>query len=186
MVVAKKQVVRIDAGWPSEETCLEDVLRDNLDGLYRFALRLTRDASEAQDLTQEAAARAWERQNRGVQNWRPWLFQTLYHVFINSHRHRKRWADADIDLEEEEAGTQRLADLLSAVITTEDVRRAIEALPEELRAVVWLSDAEELHLREIAQILEWPIGTVASRLWRARLELRKSLSAYGPPREKQP
>ncbi len=185
MVVSKKQVVRIDAGWPSQDACLEDVLRDNLDRLYRFALRLTRNAAEAQDLTQEAAARAWER-NRDVQNWRAWLFQTLYHAFISSHRHRKRWGDAEIDLEEEKAGTQRLADLLPAVITTEDVRNAIEALPEELRTVVWLSDAEELRLREIAQILEWPIGTVASRLWRARLELRKSLSAYGPPREKQP
>ncbi len=160
MVVSKKQIVRIDAGWPSREACLEDVLRDNLDSLYRFALRLTRNAAEAEDLTQEAAARAWERQNGGVQNWRAWLFQTLY--------------------------PQQLADLLPAVITTEDVRRAIEALPKELRAVVWLSDAEGLLLREIAEILECPIGTVASRLWRARLELRRSLSAYGPPREKQP
>jgi RNA polymerase sigma-70 factor, ECF subfamily len=186
MVVSKKQVVRIDAGWPSQEACLEDVLRDNLDSLYRFALRLTRNAAEAQDLAQEAAARAWERQNSGVQNWRAWLFQTLYHAFISSHRHRKRWGEAEIDLEEEKAGTQWLADLMPPVIRTEDVRRAIEALPEELRAVVWLSDAEELRLREIAEILEWPIGTVASRLWRARLELRKSLSVYGPPREKLP
>ncbi len=185
-MVPKKQVVRIDAGWPSQEACLEDVLRDNLDRLYRFAIRLTRNAAEAQDLTQEAAARAWERQNSGVQNWRAWLFQTLYHAFISSHRHRKRWGETGIDLEEEKAGTQWLADLLPAVITAGDVRRAIEALPEELRAVVWLSDAEELRLREIAQILEWPIGTVASRLWRARVELRKSLSAYGPPREKLP
>jgi RNA polymerase sigma-70 factor, ECF subfamily len=184
MVVSKKQVVRIDAGWPSQEACLEDVLRDNLDSLYRFALRLTRNAAEAQDLTQEAAARAWQRQNRGVKNWRAWLFQTLYHAFISSHRHRNRWGETEIDLEKEEASAQRLGDLLPAVITTEDVHRAIEALPEELRAVVWLSDAEEFRLREIAQILERPIGTVASRLWRARLQLRKSLSAYGPPREK--
>jgi RNA polymerase sigma-70 factor, ECF subfamily len=183
-VVSKKQVVRIDAGWPSQEACLEDVLRNNLDSLYRFALRLTRNAAEAQDLTQEAAARAWQQQNSGVQNWRAWLFQTLYHGFISSHRHRKRWRETEIDGEKEEASTQRLDDLLPAIITTEDVRRAIEALPEELRAVVWLSDAEEFRLREIAQILERPIGTVASRLWRARLELRKSLSAYGPPREK--
>lgn len=184
-MVSKKQVVRIDAGWPSQEARLEDVFRDNLDSLYRFALRLTRNAAEAQDLTQEAAARAWERQNLGVKNWRAWLLQTLYHAFISNQRHRKRWGETGIDLEEEPS-TERLADLLPTVIATEDVRTAIEALPEELRAVVWLSDAEELRLREIAQILDWPMGTVASRLWRARLELRKSLSAYGPPREKQP
>jgi RNA polymerase sigma-70 factor, ECF subfamily len=186
MVVSKKQVVRIDAGWPAQEVCLEDVLRDSLDSLYRFALRLTRNAAEAQDLTQEAATRAWEWRNRGVQNWRAWLFQTLYYAFISSHRHRKRWGNAEIDLEGEEVGSQQFADLLPAVITTEDVRRAIEGLPEELRAVVWLSDAEEFRLREIAQVLEWPIGTVASRLWRARLELRKSLSVYRPRREKLP
>jgi RNA polymerase sigma-70 factor, ECF subfamily len=183
MVVSKKQVVRIDAGWPSQEVCLEDVLRDNLDGLYRFALRLTRNAAEAQDLVQETAARAWERQNTGVQHWRAWLFQTLYHAFISSRRHSQRWKEAAEGTwdEELEAG-----DPLPTVIATEDVRRAIEALPEELRAVVWLSDAEELHLREIAQILGWPIGTVASRLWRARSGLRKVLSAYGSPGEKRP
>jgi RNA polymerase sigma-70 factor, ECF subfamily len=158
---------------------------EHLDALYRFGLRLTRNPHDAQELAQETALRAWEHRRMISVNPRAWLFQTLYHTFINSHRHRKRWSDAEIDLEEE-ASTQRLVDLLPAIITTEDVRRAIEALPEVLRAVVWLSDAEELRLREIAQILEWPIGTVASRLWRARLELRKSLSAYGVSRVKQP
>src|SRR5436309_1990562 len=129
MVVSKKQVVRIDAGWPSRETCLEDVLRDNLDNLYRFALRLTRNPAEAQDLTQEAAARAWERQNTAVQQWRAWLFRTLYHAFVSSRRHQLRWKEAEEGAwdEEGEAG-----DPLPAVIATEDVRRAIEVLPEEL------------------------------------------------------
>jgi RNA polymerase sigma-70 factor (ECF subfamily) len=182
MVVSKKQVVRIDAGRPSEAACLEDVLRDNLDGLYRFALRLSRNAAEAQDLVQETATRALERQNTVVQNWRAWLFQTLYHAFISSRRHGQRWKEAEEGAWDEELEAR---DPLPTVIASEDVRRAIEALPEELRAVVWLSDAEELHLREIAQILGWPIGTVASRLWRARSELRKLLSAYGSPTEKR-
>jgi len=157
-------------------------LQDNLDGLYRFALRLSRNTADAQDLLQETAARAWERRNTDVQNWRAWLFQTLYHAFISSRRHRQRWREAEVDAWDHEVDAD---DPLPAAIATEDVRRAIEALPTELGAVVWLSDAEELHLREIAQILGWPIGTVASRLWRARAELRKLLSAYGSPGEKR-
>ncbi|MGH7839748.1 MAG: sigma factor-like helix-turn-helix DNA-binding protein, partial [Candidatus Binataceae bacterium] len=120
-----------------------------------------------------------------VQNWRAWLFQTLYHLFISSRRHRRRWnisGDGNSETEIlEESGLR-----FPTVIATEDVRRAIEALPQELRTVVWLSDAEEFRLREISQILDCPIGTVASRLWRARQELRKFLSAYGPLGEKQP
>ncbi len=183
MVVSRKQVVRIDAARPPGAARLEDVLRDTLDSLYRFALRLSQNTAEAQDLVQETAARAWERQNTDVQHWRAWLFQTLYHAFISSRRRRHRWKESEEGAwdEELEAG-----DPLPAVIATEDVRRAIEALPEELRAVVWLSDAEELHLREIAQILGWPIGTVASRLWRARSGLRKLLSAYRLPEVKRP
>ena len=123
-------------------------------------------------MAQETAVRAWKQQN-AVQSWRAWLFQTLYHVFISSRRHRHRWKEAEEGAWDEELAS---SDPLPAVIATEDVRRAIEALPEELRAVVWLSDAEELRLREIAQILGWPIGTVASRLWRARSELRKPLA----------
>ena len=184
MVVPKKQVVRIDAGWSSEAACVEDVLRDDLDSLYRFALRLTRNAAEAQDLTQEAAARAWERKQTIVVNPRAWVFQTLYHAFISRHRHRKRWGETEINSEEGGPPAQQVIDPLPAFITKEDIRRAIESLPEELRTVVWLSDAEELRLREIAEILEWPIGTVASRLWRARSELRRLLSGYGPVRER--
>lgn len=182
MMVARKQVLRIDAARPVQTTSLEDALQNNLNGLYRFALRLTENTAEAQDLVQETAARAWERQNTDVQNWRAWLFQTVYHEFISRRRLRQRWTEVGEDSwdEELEAG-----DPLAAVIATEDVRRAIKFLPDELRTVVWLSDAEQLRLREIAHVLGCPIGTVASRLWRARAELRKSLSAYGSPGEKQ-
>ncbi len=182
MVVSKKQVVRIDAGQPAQATCLEDVLQDNLNSLYRFALRLSQNTAEAQDLVQETATRAWERQATDVQNWRAWLFQTLYHAFISSRRHRNRWREAGEGAWDEEL---EACNPLPVMIAIEDVRRAIEALAEELRAVVWLSDAEELPLRDIAQILGWPIGTVASRLWRARSGLRKLLSAYESPGEKQ-
>jgi RNA polymerase sigma-70 factor (ECF subfamily) len=140
---------------------------------------------EAQELTQETAARAWERRNTISHNVRAWLFQTLYHTFISSRRRQGRWRESSVEFEEEGAKSEGPPDQLPAIIVNEDVRRAIETLPDDLRAVVWLSDAEELPLREIAHVLDCPLGTVASRLWRARRELRKLLSAYGPREEKQ-
>ncbi len=184
MLRPKKQVVPIDTGRTTETAFLEDPLRDDLDGLYRFALRLTRNTDEAQELTQEAAMRALQRQENSVRNWRAWLFQTVYHVFISSRRRRSRWKEAaEVDCDKAQLAGSGAP--LPTVVVTEDVRRAMEALPEELRAVVWLSDAEDFRLREIAEILDWPVGTVASRLSRSRLELRMILSSYGPRGEKQ-
>jgi RNA polymerase sigma-70 factor (ECF subfamily) len=180
-----RPVVSIEEAWSGATAQAGDAILEHLDGLYRFALRLTRNADDAQELAQETVLRAWERKQTITLNIRAWLFQTLYHAFISSRRHRSRWdefGDRHSDEKESEDSVHRLP----TVIAAEDVRRAIEGLPEELRAVVWLSDAEEFRLREIAQVLDCPIGTVASRLWRARMELRKFLSAYGPPREKQP
>lgn len=180
-----RPVVSIEEAWSSSTGHAAGAILEHLDGLYRFALRLTRNADEAQELAQETVLRAWERKQTITLNVRAWLFQTLYHAFISSRRHLGRWKrSGNEDCDQEQLGSG--GDPLRTVIATEDVRRAIAALPKELRAVVWLSDAEELHLREIAEILEWPIGTVASRLWRARQQLRSFLSAYGAPEDKQP
>src|SRR5260370_14942793 len=83
MLMPRKQVVPIDTGGTTETACLEDVLQDDLDGLYRFALRLTRNADEAQELTQEAAVRALQRKGEIVRNWRVWVVQTGYPLFIS-------------------------------------------------------------------------------------------------------
>ncbi len=173
----KNEVIPINIDCSSEGTSLADALQDNLNGLYRFALRLSRNADEAQELTQETAARAWERRDTIVRNWRAWLFQTLYHTFISGKRRSKRWREEEAgDPEMEESGSG--ADPLPALVAAEDVHRALESLPGHLRIVVWLSDAEDFRLREIATILDCPIGTVASRLARARSALRQMLSVY--------
>jgi RNA polymerase sigma-70 factor (ECF subfamily) len=176
--MVKSEVIPIDKNYPSEETSLDDALEANLNGLYRFALRLSGSVDQAQDLTQEAAVRAWERRDTTVQNWRAWLFQTLYHAFISNQRRSKRWREEEAgDPEMTESGS--CADPLPALVAEVDVRRALESLPEHLRIVVWLSDGEDFRLREIATILDCPIGTVASRLARARGALRQMLSVYG-------
>jgi RNA polymerase sigma-70 factor (ECF subfamily) len=157
-----------------------DEILSHLDGLYRFAHRLTRNVDDAQELTQETALRAWQQRQTITRNLRAWLFQTLYHAFVSSRRRTGRATE----LREEDVDALQVLSPIAATTGTLDVRRALEALPENLRVVAWLSDGEQLPLREVAQILDRPLGTVASRLWRARQELRIALSAYGPPKEK--
>src|SRR6266851_4338508 len=177
-------IIRIAMVWPRHPASVPEVILTNLDGLYRFACRLTKDADRAQDLVQETALRALQRERTIVRDPRAWLFQTLYHTFISDYRRLSREAIND-RFSEEELDLQNLCGPLSDAVAMEDVRKAVEALPDELRSVVWLSDAEGFRVREIAEILGWPIGTVGSRLWRARQELRVLLSVYRPPEEQE-
>ena len=174
-------VVSIDKAQRGRAASVRDGILEYLDELYRFALRMTRDSEQARDLIQESVLRALERQNTAVHDPRAWLFQVVYHTFVSRYRHSLLEGVPQANRLDDETGS---LNPLGGAITIGDVRSAIEDLPEELRAVVWLSDAEEFRLREIAKILGWPLGTVASRLARARQELRRSLSAYGPPGEK--
>lgn len=165
---------------------IREMILTHLDGLYRFALRLAVDPQLAQELTQESALRALQHEATIVSNLRAWLFQTLYHAYISHYRqglsHREQSGE---DFTGTESDLRNIAGTLSDRIAVEDVRAALETLPEDLRTVVWLSDAEDFRLREIAEILEWPMGTVASRIARARKELRRLLSVYSPSRERQ-
>jgi RNA polymerase sigma-70 factor (ECF subfamily) len=178
-------VVPIDKARAASSPTFGEAVLEHLDGLYRFALRLTRDGHLSQELTQECALRALERQKTISSDLRAWLFQTLYHTFVSHYRRGLRQETSGEDCSGIEPSQGSASNPLPNLIAVEDVRSAIEALPEELRTVVWLSDAEEFRLREIAEILGWPLGTVASRLWRARQELRRLLSDYSPPGEKQ-
>lgn len=177
-----RSVVSIQKASSTPVTDAGGAILDHLDGLYRFALRLTRNVDDAQELAQETVLHAWQQRQTITRNVRAWLFQTLYHAFVSRHRRRGRLAAIWLD---EDANLFSPLNSIPAVIDIHDVRTAIEGLPVDLRIVVWLSDAEGMPLREIAQTLDWPLGTVASRLWRARQKLRIALSAYGPSEEKQ-
>jgi len=172
----------IEKGRAAPAFSVGEAVLAHLDALYRFALRLTRNKQLAEELVQESVVRALEQNGSRVGNLRAWLFQTLYHRFIDSYRRVIRLAAKG-----EDAGADftNLAQRAPDRGIMEDVRRSLEALPEELRVVVWLSDGEDFRLREIAEMLGWPLGTVASRLARGREELRRLLSAYGPSREKE-
>jgi RNA polymerase sigma-70 factor (ECF subfamily) len=155
------------------------ILPAHLDQLYRFALHLTGNPDRARDIVHESVLRALKHESV-VRDPQAWLFQIVYRTFINHCRKDERRAASDEDSRCDEAEPESLVDPLPALIAAEDVRKAVDNLPEAFRAVVWLSDAERVRLREIAEILECPLGTVASRLARGRQELRRLLSAYGP------
>jgi RNA polymerase sigma-70 factor, ECF subfamily len=156
-----------------------------LDGLYSYALVLSRNRTEAEDLVQETclrALRAMERL-RPDSNAKSWLFTILRNIWLN---HLRRWRTAPeiVALDLDGDGQNKAADTAKdphatyvSNIEQERVRAAIQHLSHEFREVIVLREYEELSYQEIATVLECPVGTVMSRLARARSKLRDLLSA---------
>ena len=168
-----------------------------MDQLYGAARRMTRNDAAAEDLVQETYLRAYKGFHRFAEgtNLRAWLFRILTNLFINEYRRRKRRPE-EVDLGDTDtlylyrglggADSARLArsaeDELLDGLTSGEVRDAIEALPESYRVAVLLADVEGFAYKEIAEILDIPIGTVMSRLHRGRKRLRQTLQEYGEAR----
>jgi RNA polymerase sigma-70 factor (ECF subfamily) len=153
----------------------------HLDAAYGFARFLARDATLAEDLVQEAFLKAY----RGFPGFRggdprAWLFAIVRSVFLTHVRRPQPWAEPD-DVEEvpSEADTPEAAVLRQGEVET--VRSAIEALPEPFREALVLRELEELSYRQIAEVTQAPIGTVMSRLARARQMLLTALREGGLP-----
>jgi RNA polymerase sigma-70 factor, ECF subfamily len=154
----------------------------HLDALYSFALKLTRTPDEADDLVSETILRAfdrWEQYQLGT-NARAWLFTILHHAFVSRIRH----VDArEVQLPEDEEGWSAFDAVGDAdpegrffdSLVDEEITRAIDAMPEDYRTAVVLSDVHGLRYAEIAEILGIPEGTVKSRLFRGRRLLQKKL-----------
>jgi RNA polymerase sigma-70 factor (ECF subfamily) len=158
----------------------------HLDALYRVALRLSGNPADADDLVQETvlkAYRAWDQYERGT-NAKGWLLTILRNSFINEYRRRTRHPETvDLDTIEPFAvfGDIQEEDPQGAFfdkIVDDEVLRAIDALPEVFRETVVLSDVEGMSYQEIARILDVPVGTVKSRLFRARQMLQGKLYDY--------
>ena len=145
-----------------------------LNELYRTAFRLTASAAEAQDIVQNVYLQAWRSFHRfqlGT-NCRAWLFKIL----LNEVRHHRRRQSNSKVLDDSHAFDEPISmDPIPETLTDEGVLAALDALPVEYREVVLLADVEEFAYREIAEILKVPVGTVMSRLSRARKQLRISL-----------
>lgn len=172
-----------DGGQVSE---FEGVALVHLDLLYRAALRLTHNRAEAEDLVQETWLRAIRHfdQFDPDSNCRAWLLTILRNAFLNRLRREGREI-LESDVAADGSGATRLEEASVAHSSPEenflqtvlhgDVDRALKTLPLPFRLVVTLADLEGLTYKEIAQVLDCPIGTVMSRLSRARQLMRKEL-----------
>jgi RNA polymerase sigma-70 factor (ECF subfamily) len=153
--------------------------------LYNTALRYARNEKDAEDLVQETWLRAftaWEQFQQGT-NCRAWLFRILTNNFINEYRRvnkERRWIirnDPLVSPARRRAALDPEGALLETLLGDEVVA-ALRDLPEDFRRVVMLADLQGLSYREIAEKLDCPLGTVMSRLYRARRQLEASLVDY--------
>ena len=168
-----------------------------MDALYSGALRMTRNPSDAEDLVQETYLRAY-RGFGGFQegtNVRAWLYKILTNTYINMYRAKKRRPDeVDFDnaedfylfrriggLEAAEAGRTPEQTVLDAMPESV-VKDAIDSLPEQFRVAVLLADVEGFSYKEIAEMLDIPIGTVMSRLHRGRKAMQRALFEFAQAR----
>lgn len=158
------------------------VLLENLDALYGTAKRLTGRADLAEDLVQETARKALEAipALRDERNTRAWLFRILLNGIRDQARRKKLWVEVETDEEARDFSMISEGGISESVrgATAEDVRRALSSLPPETRSLAILIDIEEFTIAEAAAILQIPPGTAASRLSRARRQLRELLEAY--------
>jgi RNA polymerase sigma-70 factor (ECF subfamily) len=173
---------------PNGPGAFEESALEHLDSLFGAALRLTRNESEAQDLVQDALVRAYRFQHHfepGT-NLKAWLLRILTNTFINHYRRTARERRV-LDVEEgapigdgvmSRSAMRSLTDSTSVAqegLLRAEIISAIDSLPEDYRVMIVLADVEELAYKEIADTLSVPIGTVMSRLHRARKLLQKRL-----------
>jgi RNA polymerase sigma-70 factor (ECF subfamily) len=169
----------------------------HMSSLYTAALRMTRNPADAEDLVQETylkAYRAYGTFKEGT-NLKAWLYKILTNTFINSYRSKKRRPEQteldDVEdlylyrrlggLEAVSAGRSAEEEVMDHFTET-DVKEAVESLPEQFRMAVLLADVEGFSYKEIAEILDIPIGTVMSRLHRGRRALQKALHQFASQR----
>ena len=181
----------------ADQAKFADVAMEHMPSLYTAALRMTRNPADAEDLVQETYLKAYRAFNSFTEgtNLKAWLYRILTNTYINTYRAKKRRPEeSDIDdlenfylyrrlggLEGASAGRSAEDEVLDHFTETE-VKEAIEALPEQFRMAVLLGDVEGFSYKEIAEILDVPIGTVMSRLHRGRRALQKRLYEFGRQR----
>lgn len=156
----------------------EEKILEHIDSLYNLAFRLTQNKPDAEDLVQEAVLRAYRNFAKFEEgtNFKAWVITILRNIFINEYRKRMK-EPGMIDFEE-------VSDFISLPkisgaqeeIFSENIKSSIDKLPEELRTTVTLFYVEDFSYKEIAKIMDVPVGTVMSRLYTARQVLKGHLA----------
>jgi RNA polymerase sigma-70 factor (ECF subfamily) len=170
----------------------ENLVLEHMNMLYAVALRLTRNATDAQDLTQSTVVKALRFHDRFKDGTyiKAWLLTILRNTFINEYRRRARRPDF-VELTGAEAAAETAPDHEVAAyepdedstndlleLVDDEVKEAIESLPEDFRITVIMADLQDKSYKEIADVVGCPLGTVMSRLYRGRKLLRERLHGY--------
>jgi RNA polymerase sigma-70 factor (ECF subfamily) len=168
----------------------ENLALGHIDSLYATGLRMTRNPGDSEDLVQDTfltAFRFFHRFEPGT-NCKAWLFKILTNTFINKYRKRVREREVRDVIDQEETPSLMSEDVAAASkdpegtilgsLLSDDVKRALDGVPHDYRMAVVLCDLEEFSYKEIADIMDCPVGTVMSRLHRGRRLLQKSLRDY--------
>lgn len=185
---ARKGKARITRHTEESRREFEELTLPHVDELYGTAVRLTKNDKDAEDLVQDTYLKAFNyfHQFQKGTNCRAWLFKILTNTFINNYRRRVKEREILDRAEEGELShafftresMQRFTTPDRGVVTvglSDDVQSALDELPKDFRMVVELADLQDFSYKEIASIMDTPIGTVMSRLFRGRRLLRKKL-----------
>ena len=180
---------------PERSRVFEELILDHMDMMYAVALKLTRNSADAEDLTQNTVVKALRFHDKFKEGTyiKAWLLTILRNTFINEYRRKSRRpamvelngteaaadrsTDPSIPLEVREGERDKLLELLD-----DKVRDALESVPEDFRLPVIMADLEDKSYKEIAEVMECPLGTVMSRLYRGRKLLREALEDYAAER----
>ena len=178
----------------ASQATFADQAMEHMSSLYSAALRMTRNPADAEDLLQETylkAYRSFATFQDGT-NLKAWLYRILTNTYINAYRAKKRRPEqTDVEDVEDLYLYHRLGGLEAAAagrsaeeevlerFTDDEVKAALESLPDNFRMAVLLADVEGFSYKEIAEIMDVPIGTVMSRLHRGRRALQKALHDFG-------
>ena len=181
----------------NDETAFNEVVSRYKDKIYNYLYRMMGDAADAEDLTQEVFVRLYTSLGsfRSQSSLSTWLFRIAGNLCIDHFRRSKKHRVVAYSLDEPVGETSDNADgtapgrevadltyephrLMERLEMSQQIQAALSGLPEKLRAVLILHDIEGMPYEEIAQVVRCPLGTVKSRLFNARLQLRQKLTGY--------
>ncbi len=171
-----------------DRTTFDREAMPHLDALYAYGLHLARNREDAEDLLQETyvkALRNWHRYEEGT-NCRAWLFRIMTNTFYNVARSRKRrpqvetdaLPDVEMQIAESyaDSGIYRpLDEIVLDGLMSRHMKEALDSLPDDFRTVLLLADLHDFSYKEIAEVCDCPVGTVMSRLYRARRAMQRKL-----------